>query len=93
MAYDFVPIAHRKPLKWPNGARLALIVTLNMEYWDLVKDTEEPYYAGGPPVLPDPLPGNVADFHNFSWREYGQRVGIWRMIDALTPSAFPQAAP
>jgi len=83
VAYDFIPITHRNPLKWPNGARLALIVTLNLEYWDLVKDTDGPYYAGGPPVLPDPLPGNVADFPNFTWREYGQRVGIWRMIDTF----------
>ncbi len=43
MAYDIVPIAYRKPLKWPNGARLALIVTLNLEYWDIVKDSEAPY--------------------------------------------------
>jgi hypothetical protein len=46
----------------------------------LTKDTTEPYYAGGPPMLPDSLPGNVADFPNFTWREYGQRVGVWRMF-------------
>ena len=79
MEYDFVPMPHRKPLKWPDGKRLAVMLTLNLEYWDLLKDTEEPYYAGGPPILPDPIPGNVADYPNFSWREYGQRVGIWRM--------------
>lgn len=81
MEYDFVPMPHRKPLKWPDGKRLAVMLTLNLEYWDLLKDTEEPYYAGGPPILPDPIPGNVADYPNFSWREYGQRVGIWRLID------------
>jgi hypothetical protein len=31
-------------------------------------------------MLPDSLPGNVADFPNFTWREYGQRVGVWRMF-------------
>ncbi len=40
MNYDFVPISTRKPLKWPNGARVALILTINVEYWDLLKDTE-----------------------------------------------------
>ena len=83
MHYDFVPLPQRQPLRWPNGARLALMVTFNLEQWDLVKDTDSPYYAGGPPALPNPLPGRVADFHNYSWREYGQRVGIWRMMRVM----------
>lgn len=83
MQYDFVPLPERQPLKWPNGARLALILTINLEYWDLLKDGTDPYYAGGPPVVPDPLPANVPDFTNYSWREYGQRVGVWRMIDVF----------
>lgn len=89
MEYDFVPLPKRRPLKWPNGARVALILTLNLEYWDLVKESTEPYYAGGPPVLPDPLPGNVPDYHNFSWREYGQRVGIWRLFDLFDAAGVP----
>jgi allantoinase len=60
---------------------VALILTLNLETWDLTKDTDRPYYAGGPPILPDVLPGRVPDFPNYSWREYGQRVGIWRLIE------------
>lgn len=81
MKYDFVPLPRRKPLKWPNGKRVALMMTVNLEYWDLIKDTDEPYYAGGPAILPDLLPGNVADFPNFTWREYGIRVGVWRVFD------------
>ena len=89
MHYDFVPLPQRKPLKWPNGARVALIVTLNLEYWDLVRDTEEPYYAGGPAIIPDSLPGNVADFPNYAWREYGQRVGVWRLLDIFDRAGVP----
>lgn len=81
MHYNYVPISKRAPLRFPGGKKVALIFTFNLETWDLVKDTDEPYYAGGPPLLPDILPGNVADFPNYSWREYGQRVGIWRMYD------------
>lgn len=81
MDYPYVPIAARPPLAWPGGARVALILTFNLETWDLVKDTDRAYYAGGPPILPDVLPGRVPDFPNYSWREYGQRVGIWRLID------------
>ena len=54
-----------------------------METWDLIKDTDEAYYAGGPSILPDLLPGNVPDFPNYMWREYGQRVGIWRLLDVF----------
>lgn len=89
MQYDYIPLPERQPLKWPNGARLALIVTINLEYWDLLKDTSAPYYAGGPPVIPDPMPGNVPDFPNYSWREYGQRVGVWRMIDTFDAVGVP----
>ncbi len=89
MHYDYVPLPRRKPLRWLNGARVALMVTINLEYWDLVKDTPEPYYAGGPVMLQDPLTGNVADFPNFTWREYGQRVGVWRMIEAFDEAGVP----
>ena len=81
MEYDYVPMPERQPLKWPNGAKVALILTFNLETWDLTKDTDKPYYAGGPSILPDILPGNTPDFPNYSWREYGQRVGIWRLFD------------
>ena len=40
MQYDFVPIPYRKPLKWPNGMRMAVIITTNLEYWEPTKDTE-----------------------------------------------------
>ena len=89
MDYDYVPMPARLPLKWPNGARVALILTINLEYWDLLKDSSAPYYAGGPPVIPDPVPGNIPDFPNFSWREYGQRVGVWRMIDTFDEVGVP----
>lgn len=81
MEYPYIPISQRRPLKWPNGARVALIITFNLETWDLTKDTDKAYYAGGPPILPDVLPGRVPDFPNYTWREYGQRVGIWRLYE------------
>ena len=87
--YDWAPISKRQPLRWPNGKRLALIITINCEYWDLLKDSSKPYYAGGPPTIPDALPGNVADYPNFTWREYGLRVGCWRMFDLFDAAGVP----
>lgn len=81
MEYDYVPLPHRRPLRWPNGARVALILTFNLETWDLTKPTSKPYYAGGPAILPDSLPGDTPDFPNYTWREYGQRIGIWRLFE------------
>ena len=89
MRYKPSSIPFRGQLKWPNNAKVALIITANLEYWDLVKDTDKPYYAGGPPILPDLLPGNVPDFPNFTWREYGQRVGIWRLFKAFDDCDVP----
>ena len=81
MKYEYAPITQRPRLRWPHGKRVALLITFNLETWDLTKDTDAPYYAGGPPILPDTLPGRVPDFPNYSWREYGQRVGIWRQFE------------
>ncbi len=89
MHYPFVPLPQRGKLTFPGGKKLALIVTINLEYWDLTKPETTPYYAGGPAILPDPLPGNVPDIPNFSWREYGQRVGIWRMFKTFDAVGVP----
>ena len=51
MKYDFVPISQRKPLRWPNGKRLAVMLTTNLEYWDATKDTPKPFYPGGPGIV------------------------------------------
>ena len=89
MHYDFVPISKRKPLRWPNGKRMAVMLTNNLEHWDKVKDSTKPYYPGGPGIVGGDLPGNVYDNPNFTWREYGQRVGIWRIFDVFDSFGIP----
>ena len=89
MPYAWSPMISRQPLRWPGGKKLALVITMNCEYWDLTKESAEPYYAGGPPMLPDSLPGNVADYPNFTWREYGQRVGVWRLFKLFEDMGAP----
>lgn len=81
MDYDYRPLPERGPLRWPQDKQVALILTFNLETWDLTKDSDQPYYAGGPAILPDSLPAHTPDFPNYTWREYGQRVGIWRLMD------------
>jgi peptidoglycan/xylan/chitin deacetylase (PgdA/CDA1 family) len=83
-SYDFVPLPDRGPLRFPDGARLALIVTINIEYWERARPGQkEPMFPGGPATIPHVLPGDVVDFANWTWREYGQRVGVWRLMDVF----------
>lgn len=89
MYYPFVPMPHRKPLKWPNGKKLAVILTSNLEHWDQTKESDAKYYPGGPGIVGGDLPGNVYDNPNYTWREYGQRVGIWRMFDVFDAAGVP----
>jgi allantoinase len=37
MQYDYSPITQRPRLQWPQGHRVALIMTINLETWDLTK--------------------------------------------------------
>jgi allantoinase len=72
--YRYSPIVGRKPLVWPNKARLAFYIGLNVEHFQVDKPSTSIF--GGPAMLtPDPL--------NFGWRDYGVRVGIWRMMETL----------
>jgi allantoinase len=89
MQYPFVPMPQRKPLQWPNGKKLAVILTSNLEHWDRTKESDAKYYPGGPGIVGGDLPGNVYDNPNYTWREYGQRVGIWRMFDVFDAAGVP----
>jgi allantoinase len=89
MHYDFVPISERKPLKWPNGKRLALMITLNLEYWELTQDHDGLYFPGGPSINERLLPARIPDFNNHTWREYGHRVGIWRLYEIFDEAGVP----
>jgi allantoinase len=50
-------------------------------------------YAGGPAVLPAPVPKGSFDFPNWTWREYGKRVGIWRLMRVFDAHGIPVTAP
>jgi peptidoglycan/xylan/chitin deacetylase (PgdA/CDA1 family) len=72
--FDYSPIVDRPPLRWPNGARVALWVIPNIEHFlfNLPSTSISGATAG---LKPDVL--------NYSWRDYGVRVGIWRMMEIM----------
>ncbi len=74
------PLVKRNPLQWPNNARVALCVIVTLEHleWELPEGAFESLsVAGG--VSPRPRP----DFAKHSHRDYGHRVGIYRVLDVL----------
>jgi peptidoglycan/xylan/chitin deacetylase (PgdA/CDA1 family) len=81
--YDFVPLVERKDYSWPgpNGEkrRLAFLVTTNIEW-----------FAFGSGLGNDPAKvGEPQTHRNYSWRDYGNRVGIWRLFDLLDELRLP----
>ncbi len=72
--FSYSPIHQRAPLHWPNGARLALWVIPNIEFFSL-QDTIPAGSGGGGTPAPDvPL---------WSVRDYGNRVGVFRLMKVL----------
>ena len=72
---DFSAIVDRPPLKLPGGARLVFWTIVNLEVWDIGKPMARQVLA--PPTGQTLLP----DVPNWSWHEYGMRVGVWRFFD------------
>ena len=77
--YDWSPRPGRGTLLWPKGARVALCVLVNLEHaeWQPPQDSFAPTLAGGFAARPYP------DYPLLSHREYGHRVGIFRVLDVL----------
>ena len=72
--FPYSPIIDRKPLKWPNGARVAIWVIPNIEHF-LFDRPSTSITAVTTQFVPDVL--------NYSWRDYGVRVGIWRLMEVM----------
>lgn len=74
---DYLPIIDRPKLSLPGGKRIIAWPVVNVEEWDVTR--EMPRTMLGPPGGATILP----DIPNWTWHEYGMRVGIWRMMEAL----------
>jgi peptidoglycan/xylan/chitin deacetylase (PgdA/CDA1 family) len=77
--YDYSPIGGRPHYRWPNGARLAVYFALGIEHYAFNAGMTETLVPGIP--APDVL--------NASWREYGNRVGAWRLLDLFAEEGVP----
>ena len=78
--YDWSPLSTRAILRWPGQARLALCVLIVLEHIDWQPPSgsfQAANLAGGSVARPFP------DYARISHREYGHRVGIFRVLDVL----------
>ncbi|MBM3539560.1 MAG: polysaccharide deacetylase [Alphaproteobacteria bacterium] len=77
--YEYRPIKGRESYEWPGGRRLAVYLGLNLEHFAFGEGLGAELAPGGP--QPDIL--------NFAWRDYGNRVGAWRMLDLFDTLKMP----
>jgi allantoinase len=80
--FGYRPITHRLTYQWPGGARLAVYLGFNVEHFAF----GECLGAGIGPISPQP------DVLNYSWREYGNRVGAWRCLELFDQLGMPCGA-
>jgi hypothetical protein len=77
--YDYVPLPQRPDYSWPDGRRLAFVVTTNVEWFA--------FNAG---LGHDPAKTSEPQTHrNYAWRDYGNRIGVWRLFDLLDELQLP----
>ncbi|GIT24267.1 MAG: hypothetical protein CM1200mP41_03110 [Gammaproteobacteria bacterium] len=77
--YPYSSIISRPDYSWPDDKRLALYVALNVEVFS--------YGEGkGAGVAP---PDQARSDSVYSWRDYGNRVGIWRLLELFDALDMP----
>jgi peptidoglycan/xylan/chitin deacetylase (PgdA/CDA1 family) len=77
--YDYSCIEERPAYDWPGGRRLAFYIALNIEH-----------FAFGTGIGIDPTSRDGPQTQrNWAWRDYGNRVGIWRLFRMLDELRLP----
>ena len=77
--YPYAAWPGRTPYAWPNGAKLAVYLGVNLEHFAFGEGLGAELAPGGP--QPDVL--------NFAWRDYGNRIGAWRLLEMMDELHLP----
>lgn len=80
--FPFSALPDRSDFLWPGGARLAVYIGLNIECFS---------FGEGRGARLVPADGDL-DVLNFSWRAYGNRIGLWRMLEIFDDLGLPCTA-
>ena len=77
--YDYSSLPNRAQYEWPNGTKLAVYVAMNIEAFS--------YGEGkGAAIAP---PEQAMSHSIYSWRDYGNRIGFWRLMDMFDDLQIP----
>ena len=71
--YDYSALPARPVYDWPGGKRLAFYVGNNIEHFAYLDGLGTDHTIVGAPQ----------SARNYSWRDYGNRVGFFRMADVM----------
>lgn len=74
--YDWSMLARRPPVAWPGGAKVALWVNVAVQFFPL-NQSGKPFSPPGGMSTPYP------DLRHYTLRDYGNRVGLYRCLEAL----------
>ncbi len=74
--YDWSMLTDRPPVAWPEGAGVALWVNVSLEFFPLNQ-------RGKPFPPPGGMTTAYPDLRHFTLRDYGNRVGVVRCLQAL----------
>ena len=77
--YEYSAITERKDYSWPGGKRLAVHLSLNVEHFAFGEGLGNDYAA------PHPMPNQ----RSYAWRDYGNRVGAWRLLELADAYDLP----
>jgi peptidoglycan/xylan/chitin deacetylase (PgdA/CDA1 family) len=77
--YPYSPLPTRPALRWPQGRGLAFAPVIYLEHWDLLPAPGTRRVAGAQ----GPWGSFEPDWRSFTYRDYGNRIGIWRVLEAL----------
>lgn len=77
--FRYSAIVDRPDFTWPGGKRLAFHLALNLEHFAYGEGLGISYSPG----IPHP------NTYNWAWREYGNRVGVWRLIELFDELDLP----
>ena len=80
--YEWSMLPQRKKVTWPHNARVALWVVPALEWFPL-------NMAGVPFKPPGAMQTAYPDFRHYTLRDYGNRVGIYRIMKALQQHGIP----
>ena len=78
--WNWSPLVKRPVLHWPNGARLAVCLLVELGHYEW----QPPDNAFDPPTHTPPHSMNpYPDYVTVTFREYGHRIGIFRMMEVF----------